>query len=117
MVNITAKGVDDVGGRLQEAAPTTSFIFNAPVHSSVIGTHNTAELINNFDFSSIEARIEREGDADAEEPREALAEASQRTPVMERRPLSSEEAQELGCILRCGFREGFPGGRAKAHTW
>jgi hypothetical protein len=39
MVNIAAKGVDDVGGRLQEAAPTTSFIFNAPVHSSVIGTH------------------------------------------------------------------------------
>jgi hypothetical protein len=74
IVNITAKGVDDVEGRSQEAAPTTSFIFNAPVHSSVIGTHNTAELINNFDFSSIEARGGREGDADAEELREALAE-------------------------------------------
>jgi hypothetical protein len=73
VVNITAKGVDDVEGRSQEATPTTSFIFNAPVHSSVIGTHNPAELINNFDFSSMEERIEREGDADAEEPREALA--------------------------------------------
>jgi hypothetical protein len=33
------KGVDDVEGRSQEATPITSFIFNAPVHSSVIGTH------------------------------------------------------------------------------
>jgi hypothetical protein len=63
------KGVDDVEGRSQEATPITSFIFNAPVHSSVIGTHNPAELINNFDFSSIEERIEREGDAYTEEPR------------------------------------------------
>jgi hypothetical protein len=73
VVNITPKGVDDVEGRPQEATPITSFIFNAPVYSSVIGTHNPAELINNFDLSSIEERIEREGDADAEEPREALA--------------------------------------------
>ena len=73
VVNITPKGVDDVEGRPQEATPITNFIFNAPVYSSVIGTHNPAELINNFDLSSIEERIEREGDADAEEPREALA--------------------------------------------
>lgn len=72
-MNITPKGVDDVEGRPQEATPITSFIFDAPVYSSVIGTHNPAELTNNFDLSSIEERIEREGDADAEEPREDLA--------------------------------------------
>src|SRR5215207_5182986 len=92
MVNITAKGVDDVEGSSQEAAPTTSFIVNAPVHSSVIGTHNTAELFTNFAFSSIEARIEREGDADTEERREALAEV--------RRLLEEGETLDRGALSR-----------------
>jgi hypothetical protein len=73
-LHITKEGVDEVEGRSQQAAATTSFVFNAPIHGSVIGTHNTAELTNNFDFRAIEQRINSEGGEDTEELREALAE-------------------------------------------
>ncbi len=35
--------------------------------------HNRVELTNNFDFRSIEQRIDRDGGADKKELREALA--------------------------------------------
>lgn len=72
---ITEKGIDEVEeNRPQTSGSTTNFNFNAPVHGSVIGTNNTAELTNNFDFRAIEQRIEREGGEDKEELCEALAE-------------------------------------------
>jgi hypothetical protein len=73
-LHITKEGVDEVVGRSQQAASSTSIVINAPVHGSVIGTHNTAELTNNFDFRAIEQRINSEGGEDTEELREALAE-------------------------------------------
>lgn len=73
-LSITSEGIDEVeGNRRSEAGSTTNIIFNAPVHGSVIGTHNTAELTNNFDFRAIEQRIEREGGEDKEELKRALA--------------------------------------------
>lgn len=76
---ITAEGVNEVERNGQQEATsttttTTNFNFNAPVHGSVIGTNNTAELTNNFDFRRIEVEIEEKGGADKEELREALAE-------------------------------------------
>jgi DNA-binding PadR family transcriptional regulator len=69
---ITAKGVDEVeGNKPQDAGATFQFYGN--VQGSVIGTHNTAELTNTFDFRAIEQRIEEEGGEDKEELRQALA--------------------------------------------
>jgi hypothetical protein len=55
--------------------PSVSTVFNISgnVYSSVIGTHNTAELISSFDFRAIEQRIEHEGGQDKEELKRALA--------------------------------------------
>ena len=70
--HITAKGVDEVeGNKPQDAGATFQFYGN--VQGSVIGTHNTAELTNTFDFRAIEQRIEEEGGEDKEELRQALA--------------------------------------------
>lgn len=69
---ITAKGVDEVEGNKSQDTGTT-FQFYGNVQGSVIGTHNTAELTNTFDFRAIEQRIEEEGGEDREELRRALA--------------------------------------------
>ncbi len=72
MYRITARGIDEVeGNKPPEAGPT--FQFYGPVQGSVIGTHNTAELTNIFDFRAIEQRIQEEGGEDKEELRRALA--------------------------------------------
>ncbi len=43
---ITSKGIDEVEGNKQQESSGPSFVFNAPVHRSVVETHNTAELTN-----------------------------------------------------------------------
>jgi hypothetical protein len=91
-LHITKEGVDEVVGRSPQAASSTSIVINAPVHGSVIGTHNTAELTNNFDFRSIEQRIESEGGEDAGELREALAKIE--------RLLKEEETLDRGALAR-----------------
>ena len=73
VINITAAGIDEVEGNKPPDTGAT-FQFYGDVQGSVIGTHNTAELTNNFDFRSIEQRIEREGGKDAGELKEALEE-------------------------------------------
>ena len=50
-----------------------TFQFYGNVQGSVIGTHNTAELTNSFDFRAIEQKIEEKGGEDKEELRRALA--------------------------------------------
>ncbi len=79
ILSITPKGIDEVEGNNQPQQSNVSNIFNisGPVQGSVIGTHNTAELTNHFDFRSIEQRIEHEGGEDKEELREALNEVRQ----------------------------------------
>jgi hypothetical protein len=70
---ITADGVDEVEGNRSQATSGATFQFYGAVQGSVIGTHNTAELTNTFDFRAIEQRIEEEGGEDKEELRQALA--------------------------------------------
>ena len=73
---ITAKGIDEAEGNKsegQQLSVSTVFNISGDVYSSVIGTHNTAELTSSFDFRAIEERIEREGGEDKEELRRALA--------------------------------------------
>lgn len=70
---ITEKGVDEVEGNRPQEGSGPTFQFYGDVQGSVIGTHNTAELTNTFDFRSIEQRIEREGGEDKEELKRALA--------------------------------------------
>jgi hypothetical protein len=55
---ITAEGIDEVEGNKAQATSGTTFQFYGAVQGSVIGTHNTAELTNTFDFRAIEQRIE-----------------------------------------------------------
>jgi hypothetical protein len=55
---ITAEGIDEVEGNKPQATSGTTFQFYGAVQGSVIGTHNTAELTNTFDFRAIEQRIE-----------------------------------------------------------
>lgn len=65
----------DSGFVLPDPQPTSaSFHFHGDVNQSIIGTQNRAELTNNFDFRSIEERIEREGGEDKQELHEALSE-------------------------------------------
>jgi|SRR5215217_710676 len=65
----------DSGFVLPDPQPTsTNFHFHGDVTQSIIGTQNRAELTNNLDLRAVEQRIDREGEADAEELREALAE-------------------------------------------
>lgn len=53
--------MDEVEGNKPSDAGST-FQLYGPVQRSVIGTHNTVEPTNNFDFRAIERRTEREGD-------------------------------------------------------
>lgn len=90
---ITAEGVDEVEGNKPRPQQNVSNVFNiqnAP--GSVIGTHNTAELTNNFDFRRMEAEIEEKGGEDEEELREALEEV--------RRLLVSGEKLDRGELAR-----------------
>ncbi len=75
--SFTAKGIDYVeGNEPGQQLASVSNVFNfsgSNIHGSVIGTHNTAELTNSFDFQAIEQQIEREGGEDKEELKRALA--------------------------------------------
>ena len=77
LLSITTKGIDKVEGNEEQVASGSSFVFNAPGQGSIIGTNNTAELTNTFDFRSLEQQIEREGGEDKEELRAALIEVRQ----------------------------------------
>lgn len=70
--SVTKEGVDELEGNKPPDAGAT-FQFYGNVQGFVIGTHNTAELTNTFDFRAIEQRIEEEGGEDKEELRRALA--------------------------------------------
>lgn len=71
MFSVTREGIDEVEGNKPDAGSTFQFFGN--VQGSVIGTHNTAELTNTFDFRAIEQRIEEEGGEDKEGLKRALA--------------------------------------------
>lgn len=75
LLSITTKGIKRVEGTEESTAANVSNVFNIEggVYGSVMGTHNTAELTNTFDFRSIEERIERDGGEDKEELKQALA--------------------------------------------
>lgn len=73
---ITEKGVNKVEGNDPQQAPNVNNTFNlsGDVYQSAIGTHNTNTFSGEFDFSTVEQRIEAEGGADKEELRELVAE-------------------------------------------
>lgn len=101
---ITAEGVNEVerNGRQEATSTTTNFNFNAPVHGSVIGTNNAAELTNYFDFRRIEVEIKEKGGADKEELREALTEI--------RRLLESGQSLDRGALSKFS-------GVMERHSW
>ena len=68
----------------------------------MIGTHNTAELTNTFDFRTIEQRIEREGGEDKEELKRALAQV--------------QRLVERGDYLDCGALSQFSSVMER-HSW
>jgi hypothetical protein len=72
--SVTSKGLDEVEGNNEQADRGPTFQFYGNVQGSVIGTHNTAERTNLFDFRSIEVEIEERGGEDTEELKAALAE-------------------------------------------
>jgi hypothetical protein len=102
MLRITAEGIDDVEGNKPQAGSGPTFQFYGDVLGSVIGTHNKAELTNNFDCSAIEQRIEREGGEDKEELRRALAQV--------------ERLLERGDYLDRGALARFSGAMER-HSW
>jgi hypothetical protein len=74
-LSITSKGIDEVEGNRPQSQ-TISNVFNVSGHlyNPVIGTHNTANFSGEFDFTTIEQRIETEAGADKEELRELVNE-------------------------------------------
>jgi len=91
-----------VEGNKPQAASGTTFNLYGNVQGSVIGTHNTAELTNSFDFRAIEQRIEEEGGEDKEELKQALAQV--------------ERLLERGEYLDRGALSQFSGAMEK-HSW
>ena len=100
--SITSEGIDEVEGRNKPPEAGSTFQFYGNVHGSVIGTHNTAELINTFDFRAIEQRIEEEGGEEKEELRRALAQV--------------QRLLERGEYLDRGALSQFSGAMEK-HSW
>lgn len=102
ILSLTPDGIDEVEGNKSQAASGTTFNLYGNVQGSVIGTHNTAELNNSFDFRAIEQRIEEEGGEDKEELRRALAQV--------------ERLIERGEYLDRGALSQFSGAMEK-HSW
>lgn len=102
MFTVTREGVDEVEGRNKPPEAGSTYQFYGNVQGSVIGTHNTAELTNSFDFRAIEQRIEEEGGEDKEELRRALAQV--------------ERLLERGEYLDRGALSQFSGAMEK-HSW
>lgn len=90
--SVTKEGIDEAEGNKPDAGATFHLYGN--VQGSVIGTHNTAELTNNFDFRAVEQRIEEEGGEDAAELREALEEV--------RKLLENGDKLDRGALARFG---------------
>ena len=103
LLSITAEGIDEVeGNKSQPQHVTTNFNISGPVHGSVIGTHNTTELTNNFDFRSVEQQIDNEGGEDKEKLYAALEEV--------RNLLESGEALDRGALSEFS-------GVMERHSW
>lgn len=102
LFSLTRKGIDEVEGNNQTPDAGSTFNIYGPVQGSVIGTHNTAELTNSFDFRSIQERIEREGGEDKEELKRALAQV--------------ERLLERGEYLDRGALSQFSGAMER-HSW
>jgi len=99
--SLTSAGIDEVEGNKPPDAGAT-FQFYGNVQGSVIGTHNSAELTNTFDFRAIEQRIEEEGGEDKEELKRALAQV--------------QRLLERGDYLDRGALAQFSGAMEK-HSW
>ena len=67
MFSITKEGIDEVEGRNRSAAAGPTVNIYGSVHGSVVGTHNTAELTNTFNFGEFEEAIEERGGHDKAE--------------------------------------------------
>jgi len=102
LFSITPAGIDEVEGNNAQEPPGSIFQFYGNVQGSVIGTHNTAELTNSFDFRAIEQRIEEEGGEEKEELRRALAQVQ--------RLLERDEYLDRGALSQ------FSGAMEK-HSW
>lgn len=102
LFTLTSAGIDEVEGTNKPDASGATFQFYGNVQGSVIGTHNTAELTNNFDFRAIEQRIESEGGEDKEELRQALAQVE--------RLLERGEYLDRGALARFS-------GSMERHSW
>lgn len=105
--SLTPRGIDAAEGNEAHQPPSVSTVFNmsgSTFHGSVVGTNNTAELVNNFDLRSveIEQQIEEHGGADKQELRDALAEV--------RQILASEDSLERGRLARFS-------GVMERHSW
>lgn len=100
---ITGKGIDEVEGNRPQPLGSVSTVFNIQnAQGSVIGTHNTANFTGNFDFSTVERRIEAEGGEDKEELREVVAEL--------------RSLLERGSTVEKGFLAGY-NAHLKKHEW
>jgi hypothetical protein len=67
MFSITKEGIAEVEGTNKPQAGAPSFHFHGAVQGSVVGTHNTAELTNTFNFGEFEEAIEERGSDDKAE--------------------------------------------------
>lgn len=102
MFTVTKEGMDEVEGNKPQPNVSNVFNISGPVHGSVLGSHNTTELTNHFDFRRIEMEIEEKGGADKEELREALAEVQ--------RLLESGDKLDRGALARFS-------GVMERHSW
>jgi len=75
-ITLTPAGIDAAEGNKPEPQPSVSNVFNVSgnFYQSAIGTHNTNNFSGEFDFSTVEQRIEAEGGADKEDLHEIVNE-------------------------------------------
>ena len=104
MFTITEKGIDEVEGRNQPQEPSVSNVFNVSgnFYQPVIGTNNTNTFSGNFDFSTVEERIETDGGDDREELHRLVAEV--------RKLLENGETLDKGFLARWN-------GKLKEYGW
>ena len=77
LLGLTPQGIDEVEGTNKPQGPSVSNTVNISggnFYSSAVGTNNIANLSAQFDFRTIEQRIESEAGPDREELRELVAE-------------------------------------------
>lgn len=74
--SLTPEGIDEVEGKNKPQEPATSNVINISggnFYSSAVGVNNSANLSAQFDFRTIEQRIESEAGPDREELLELVA--------------------------------------------